>query len=48
MKEKLGKPRKKHAIDTKIHRKLYQLYTLKVTNPPDEIGLSPVTSKTME
>ena len=48
MKQKLDQPRAKHAIDTKIHRKLYQICTLKVTNLPDEIGLRPVTSKTME
>ena len=45
MKQKLDNSRRKHANDTKIHSKLYQLYTLKVTNPLDETGLRRVTSK---
>ena len=48
MKKMLDNLRRKHAIDTKIHKKLYQLYTLKVTNPRNKIELRPVTSKTME
>ena len=38
MKQKLNTSRTKHAIHTKIHRKLYQLCALKVANSPNEIG----------
>lgn len=47
MKQKLNTSRTKHAIHTKIYRKLYQPYALKVANSPNEIGLRSVTFETI-